>query len=37
MGALALIFVIAVVVNYIWELAQAPLYVGLERYSSCNV
>jgi hypothetical protein len=27
---LALIFVIAVIMNYVWELAQARLYVGLE-------
>ena len=32
--ALALIFLVAIVVNYVWELAQAPLYVGLERYSA---
>jgi hypothetical protein len=25
-------FVVAVVVNYVWELAQAPLYTGLESY-----
>lgn len=30
----ALIFVVAVVVNYVWELAQAPLYVGMEIYNS---
>jgi hypothetical protein len=28
--ALALIFAVAVMVNYIWVLAQAPFYVGLE-------
>jgi hypothetical protein len=26
----AVLFVVAVVSNYLWELAQAPLYVGLE-------
>jgi hypothetical protein len=25
-------FVVAVVVNYVWELTQAPLYTGLESY-----
>lgn len=28
-----LIFIAAVLLNYLWELAQAPLYVGLESYS----
>ena len=28
----AAIFMMAVLVNYPWELAQAPLYVGLERF-----
>jgi hypothetical protein len=28
------IFIVAFVLNYVWELAQAPLYVGLERYSA---
>ena len=32
--ALGSIFVVGVVVNYVWELAQAPLYVGLENYST---
>ena len=32
--ALALIFGVATVVNYAWELAQAPLYVGLKNYSA---
>ena len=26
------LFVIAVLVNYPWELGQAPLYIGLESY-----
>jgi len=29
---LAAIFVVAVLINYLWELAQAPLYVGLEDF-----
>lgn len=29
---LASIFLVAVLLNYLWELAQAPFYVGLERY-----
>lgn len=29
-----LIFIVAVVLNYLWEVAQAPLYVGLEDWSS---
>jgi len=28
------VFVVAVLLNYLWELAQAPLYVGLENYNS---
>ena len=28
-----LVFIVAVLVNYAWELAQAPLYVGLEEYN----
>jgi hypothetical protein len=28
------VFVVAVLFNYLWELAQAPLYVGLERYNA---
>jgi hypothetical protein len=28
------LFVVAVLVNYLWELAQAPLYVGLESYNA---
>jgi hypothetical protein len=30
----ASIFFVAVLLNYLWELAQAPLYVGLERYNA---
>lgn len=28
------VYIVAVVLNYLWELAQAPLYVGLERYNA---
>jgi hypothetical protein len=28
------LFIVAVLLNYVWELAQAPLYVGLERYTA---
>ena len=28
------VFIVAVVLNYLWELAQAPLYVGLEDYNA---
>jgi hypothetical protein len=28
------IFIVAVSLNYLWELAQAPLYVGLEAYNA---
>jgi len=28
------VFTVAVLFNYLWELAQAPLYVGLERYNA---
>lgn len=28
------VFIVAVSLNYLWELAQAPLYVGLERYTA---
>lgn len=31
---LVLVFIVAVGVNYLWELAQAPLYVGMEIYNS---
>ena len=31
---LILVFIVAVLLNYLWELAQAPLYVGLERYTA---
>jgi hypothetical protein len=27
-----LVFIVAVLLNYLWELAQAPLYVGFESY-----
>ncbi len=27
------VFTVAVLLNYLWELAQAPLYVGLEGYN----
>src|SRR5882724_9041983 len=33
-GTLVLVFIVAVAVNYLWELAQAPLYVGMEIYNS---
>ena len=29
-STVATIFVVAVLGNYLWELAQAPLYVGLK-------
>ena len=29
-----MIFVVAVLLNYLWELAQVPLYVGLEEYNA---
>src|SRR5882724_1976726 len=28
------LFAVAVLLNYLWELVQAPLYVGLESYST---
>ena len=28
------VYIVAVLLNYSWELAQAPLYVGLERYNA---
>ena len=28
------VFVVAVLLNYLWELAQAPLYVGLKSYNA---
>lgn len=31
---LATIFVVAVLFNYPWELAQSPLYVGMESFSA---
>lgn len=27
-------FIVAVLLNYLWELAQAPLYVGMEEYNA---
>ncbi|HET9295361.1 MAG TPA: hypothetical protein VFP18_00575 [Candidatus Binatia bacterium] len=33
-GALTSVFIVAVLVNYPWELARAPLYVGLEAYNA---
>jgi len=33
-GKVILTFSVAVVLNYLWELAQAPLYVGLEHYNA---
>ncbi len=33
-NTLAAAFVLAVFFNYAWELAQAPLYIGLESYSA---
>lgn len=32
MSKLIWIFIVAVLLNYLWELAQAPLYVGLKSY-----
>jgi hypothetical protein len=28
------VFIVAVFLNYLWELAQAPLYVGMEYYNA---
>jgi len=28
------VFIVAVLLNYLWELAQAPLYVGMEDYNA---
>jgi hypothetical protein len=28
------VFIVAVLLNYLWELAQAPLYVGLQNYNA---
>lgn len=33
MESLIWVFVTAVLLNYLWELAQAPLYVGLQNYN----
>ena len=32
--ALILVFIVSVLLNYLWELAQAPLYVGMEDYNA---
>ena len=34
MRSVSRVFLIAVLLNYVWELAQAPLYVGLEQYNA---
>jgi hypothetical protein len=34
MQSLIWVFVVSVVLNYLWELAQAPLYVGLKSYNT---
>jgi hypothetical protein len=31
---LVFVYIVAVLLNYAWELAQVPLYVGLERYNA---
>ena len=31
---LILVFIVVVLLNYLWELAQASLYVGLEDYNA---
>ena len=28
------VFIVAVLLNYLWELGQAPLYLGMEEYDS---
>jgi hypothetical protein len=28
------VFIVAVLLNYLWELAQAPLFVGLDEYNA---
>jgi hypothetical protein len=33
-GTPMFVFIVAVAVNYLWELAQAPLYIGMEIYNS---
>jgi hypothetical protein len=33
MQSLIWVFVVSVVLNYLWELAQAPFYVGMENYN----
>jgi hypothetical protein len=34
MRSLILVFITAVLLNYLWELAQAPLYVGMDSYNA---
>ena len=34
MRMLVAIFIVAILLNSLWELAQAPLYVGLDRYNA---
>ena len=34
MRTLITVFIVAVLLNYLWELAQAPLYAGMEEYSA---
>lgn len=34
MQPLIWVFCVAVLLNYLWELAQAPLYIGLENYNT---
>jgi len=31
-STVAVLFIVAVLANYLWELAQAPLYVGMESF-----
>ncbi len=33
-GTLMSVYIVAVVLNYLWELTQAPLYVGWESYNT---
>ena len=32
-GKLIAVFIVAVLLNYLWELGQAPLYLGMEEYN----
>ena len=34
MRSLIWVFLVAVMLNYLWELAQAPLYIGLKSYNA---